>query len=97
MDGRSMMSGGSWVLPAMLLAVVLVLAVLLGYLLVRSRLASARPSGPTADHLLDQAGEGEDSAEGILRARYVRGEIEIDEYEQRLEALLHAPSTPGQT
>lgn len=79
----------------MLLGVILILVVLIGYLVIRSRLKSARPSGPAAERVPDQAGDGEDGALSILRARYARGGIEVDGYEQRLAPLLRDHSTPG--
>ena len=99
MDGKSMMSGGgSWVLPAVLLGVLLVLVLVVGYLLLRGRLASARPPGRAAEQqrrLAASGVDGEDRPLSILRARYARGEIEVDEYEQRLAPLLRDHSTPG--
>jgi uncharacterized membrane protein len=93
-----MMSGGG---PWVLLGVLLVLVLVVGYLVVRSGLASARRSESAADRQRRLGGQAnnrdEDGALGILRARYARGEIEVEEYEQRLEPLLreHPTHEPG--
>jgi uncharacterized membrane protein len=93
MGGSQPMMPGSWVFALVMLVVLLVV----GLLLVRSMVFSARPLGRQSGQRLRRGGQrddgDQDGALSILRRRYVRGEIELEEYERRVEPLLrHQPS-----
>ena len=69
-----------WMLPMMTFMVVLIGAVIWGVVAVtRSITTAARPGRPTA--------------EDILNERFARGEIDVTEYRERVDALYGAPPT----
>jgi putative membrane protein len=72
--------GGSWVVMGLGMIVMLVIAVIVVWLVVRGLIALERPR---------TEGSRRSEPEEILRERFARGEIDSDEYERRL-ALLRA-------
>jgi putative membrane protein len=72
MYGNGWLMGGMWIFWLVILVAMVLLA---GWAMTRGR---GRPGGPE---------ERKDSAEEILKQRYARGEVNREEYEQKIHDL----------
>jgi uncharacterized membrane protein len=86
-------SGGSWLYP------LLMVVVMIAFVAVIAGVARAALWRPTEQQNAlgggnDPARAGDEPPLAVLRRRFVRGDIELEELERRVELLIRQESTP---